>query len=155
MGPGKKEIRIQENMDPGPDPIVLLFSLANLTSSNSNLKKRSLSLCSPKLELKPLSLSLSLSLSPLLKAHFPALSWLTVTQTQRHFFYGEGLFTHSTQLLISRVFFLPISRTRLNFPATQTFLTVLNCKCIWDFSVSENVVVCFLHIQKFFFCTVN
>ena len=74
MGPGKKEIRIQENMDPGPDPIVLLFSLANLTSSNSNLKKRSLSLCSPKLELKPLSLSLSLSLSPLLKAHFPALS---------------------------------------------------------------------------------
>ena len=63
MGPGKKEIRIQENMDPGPDPIVLLFSLANLTSSNSNLKKRSLSLCSPKLELKPLSLSLFLSLS--------------------------------------------------------------------------------------------
>ena len=154
MGPGKKEIRIQENMDPGPDPIVLLFSLANLTSSNSNLKKRSLLFAHPNWNWN-LSLSLFLSLSPLLKAHFPALSWLTVTQTQRHFFYGEGLFTHSTQLLISRVFFLPISRIRLNFPATQTFLTVLNCKCIWDFWVSENFVVCFLHIQKFFFCTVN
>ena len=47
MGPGKKEIRIQENMDPGPDPIVLLFSLANLTSSNSNLKKRSLLFAHP------------------------------------------------------------------------------------------------------------
>ena len=47
MGPGKKEIRIPENMDPGPDPIVLLFSLANLTSSNSNLKKRSLLFAHP------------------------------------------------------------------------------------------------------------
>ena len=61
MGPGKKEIRIQENMDPGPDPIVLLFSLANLTSSNSNLKKRSLLFAHPNWNWN-LSLSLSLSL---------------------------------------------------------------------------------------------
>ena len=70
MGPGKKEIRIQENMDPGPDPIVLLFSLANLTSSNSNLKKRSLLFAHPNWNWN-LSLSLFLSLSALLKAHFP------------------------------------------------------------------------------------
>ena len=58
MGPGKKEIRIQENMDPGPDPIVLLFSLANLTSSNSNLKKRSLLFAHPNWNWNSLSLSL-------------------------------------------------------------------------------------------------
>ena len=58
MGPGKKEIRIPENMDPGPDPIVLLFSLANLTSSNSNLKKRSLLFAHPNWNWNSLSLSL-------------------------------------------------------------------------------------------------
>ena len=93
MGPGKKEIRIQENMDPGPDPIVLLFSLANLTSSNSNLKKRSLSLCSPKLELKPLSLSLSLSLSAFESTFSRA--FLTHSHTNTEALFLRRRFVHS------------------------------------------------------------
>ena len=96
MGPGKKEIRIQENMDPGPDPIVLLFSLANLTSSNSNLKKRSLLFAHPNWNWN-LSLSLSFSLSLSLSAFESTFSraFLTHSHTNTEALFLRRRFVHS------------------------------------------------------------